>query len=374
MTTDRPDERSPADTPTPATPALQYDTRPSPITRRQMNFFLLLLFINTLLFAGFVCLPSASPWLKQTWADFQARRQQKKQAAAAAANLAAAFKDCLAYTMSPDKVVYAEAPADVSKLLASDGRANTLATVPEMITPEGGGIDGAQVRRLFVNLTWQPPAMTQTTPALSALFNALPAENRGFIPAGGATVFLHEMKTPSGQRRLVCVNLHVEQVVIYSRPDDRRSGVGRSGSGGATRYELQTRRALRATVIDPQNPAAAAVTVLLLDDSREIPPPAPQSDSAEAPVKRTIRPGPQWKIFAAQPDPNDSTHFTIRYELDGKPAVIDGRLNDGDRLILTPPTGKLITWNNGYEYTWDINATPATQPATTRPSTISASP
>ena len=30
------------------------------------------------------------------------------------------------------------------------------------------------------------------------------------------------------------------------------------------------------------------------------------------------------------------------------------RLNDGDRLMLTPQTGKLLTWNNGYEYTWDI--------------------
>jgi hypothetical protein len=34
------------------------------------------------------------------------------------------------------------------------------------------------------------------------------------------------------------------------------------------------------------------------------------------------------KFFAGQPDPNDESHFTIRYEVDGRTGIIDGVLRD----------------------------------------------
>jgi hypothetical protein len=42
------------------------------------------------------------------------------------------------------------------------------------------------------------------------------------------------------------------------------------------------------------------------------------------------------RIFAGQPDPNDESHFTIRYELDGKSNVIDGWLMSDDSVKLQP--------------------------------------
>ena len=82
---------------------------------------------------------------------------------------------------------------------------------------------------------------------------------------------------------------------------------------------------------------------------------------AAAPTAATIDLN-QWRIFAGQPDPNDPTHFTIPYDVDGKPGVIDGRLNDGERAILTPRTGHLVSWPTESDYTWDFT------PATTKPS------
>ena len=47
----------------------------------------------------------------------------------------------------------------------------------------------------------------------------------------------------------------------------------------------------------------------------------------------TVAPRPgRIKIFAGQPDPSDPSHFTISYELDGKPKTIDGWLNDDDTV------------------------------------------
>jgi hypothetical protein len=41
-------------------------------------------------------------------------------------------------------------------------------------------------------------------------------------------------------------------------------------------------------------------------------------------------------MFSGQPDPNDPSHFTIRYQMWGKEDVLDGRLGDDDQVTLTP--------------------------------------
>ena len=45
---------------------------------------------------------------------------------------------------------------------------------------------------------------------------------------------------------------------------------------------------------------------------------------------------PNTRIFAGQPDPADPSHFTIRYQLWGQEDIIDGKLQDDDRVTLTP--------------------------------------
>ena len=46
-----------------------------------------------------------------------------------------------------------------------------------------------------------------------------------------------------------------------------------------------------------------------------------------------------FRVFAGQVDPNDASHFTIRFELAGQPGLIDGRLKDNDRIVLTVREG-----------------------------------
>jgi len=38
--------------------------------------------------------------------------------------------------------------------------------------------------------------------------------------------------------------------------------------------------------------------------------------------------------FAGQPDPTDDSHFTIRFELNGKPGIVDGWLKDDDTVAI----------------------------------------
>jgi hypothetical protein len=44
---------------------------------------------------------------------------------------------------------------------------------------------------------------------------------------------------------------------------------------------------------------------------------------------------PNVRIFAGQPDPGDPSHFTIRYQMWGQEDIVDGRLDDHERITLT---------------------------------------
>jgi hypothetical protein len=40
-------------------------------------------------------------------------------------------------------------------------------------------------------------------------------------------------------------------------------------------------------------------------------------------------------LYAGQPDPNDRSHLTIDYDINGQHGVIDGRLDDYGRVVMT---------------------------------------
>src|SRR3954470_12189450 len=80
-------------------PRLEYNNPPG-VTRRQMSLLLLFLAINTLLFAAFVCLPTASPWLKSLYEDWQRSRAEKKQKEL----LRSVVNNCLTHTAPPDQL------------------------------------------------------------------------------------------------------------------------------------------------------------------------------------------------------------------------------------------------------------------------------
>jgi hypothetical protein len=54
-----------------------------------------------------------------------------------------------------------------------------------------------------------------------------------------------------------------------------------------------------------------------------------------------IAPGNRLRVLGGQPDPADASHWTIPYELDGKPGVIDGWLKD-DAIVLRPRDGRML--------------------------------
>ncbi len=58
------------------------------------------------------------------------------------------------------------------------------------------------------------------------------------------------------------------------------------------------------------------------------------------------------QFFAGQPDPADPSHFTMRYEINSKPGLIDGWLTEKDDIRLTVRNGPLLNFN------WDRASDP----------------
>lgn len=367
------DDSAATSTPSPR-PAklLEYDNRSSHVTRGQMRFFLLLLAVNTFLFAAFICLPSASPFLKQMWSDYQAGREKAKETA----KLKGLIDACMNYSDPADALAYAEPPADARALLSATGRA---ITIDQLSHSQGGGGGGGGLfggggggRRPLADAVatarWQPPALRGWCRELSDLHAV--KGGAGSPPLGTiddqSVVFLHGMTTPSGAKRLVWISFDPHLDVEGSAQDGSDDAVAKV-------YRLSITRTLKAYVLDPEVTSVVRTSANLTSSGAL---PSTLIIKPDRTVQMQLK--DQWRIFAGRIDPADASHVTIAYDIDGKAGVIDGRLNDGDRLMLQPRVGALVTWGSGSEYVWDLAAArgpAATQPAaTTRPSTDAAPP
>jgi hypothetical protein len=341
-------------TPAPATPAatpIEYAKTTGGVTRRQMNLLLLFVALDSLLFAAFVCLPAATPFVKGMWADYQKRQEDQRRAAVVQAKLNA----CLAHAAPADRVLYVEEAAGADRMLSTNAGATQLSREIGSRMRNAVFLDEHALRALRA-CDWQPPARAETAAEAIAWRNAL-GNTRPSIGDGETTLFLHEMKTPSGQQRLVVVAFTASQYIQDVEPKKEPH----------RHYELETIRTFAAHVLDPQQPGARdRHTRMIIEDPK---PSRTQflaifaTDDDPKPVV-DHRPGQRWRIFAGQADPADPTHLTIGYEIDGKQGVIDGRLNDADRLMLAPRTGRLTSWTGGSEYQWDLTAAAPPAPAT----------
>jgi hypothetical protein len=325
--------------------SLTYAPRSDYVTHRQFNLLLLLLLLNTFLFSVFVCLPAASPAVKQFWADCQARKAARERER----QRQAAIQTCMDFARSPDTVVYTEDPKEAAALLASSSA----------VKPLSFSFSDAHYRQMSVQLsvyrTGSDVLGSSQTDAKTELNGNLRLHD------DAALVFLHRMKTPAGEDRLVWIRLQALRGV------EERGGSrgGSRGTGMPISRGMPIPRSLAVYVVRPDllDPGSWNPTVLRIvpSDSDWIQIHEPPLESLDAGC--TVEHSTPWRVFAGQIDPNDPSHLTIPYEIAGRRYVLGARLNNGDRLVFEPRQGRVLPGGRSDEFNWQLDAPPATQGA-----------
>jgi hypothetical protein len=331
--------------------ALAYDpeTGRAQVSRRQFRFLLILTLVNTLMLGGFVAGPGLSKLVGGWWRDYQhwrAGREAARQRQAARDKFMADYRQLLAYSEPADKVLHEEDQERAAKLVAQRGY------VPER--PSGSF-------SYFTPKPWQFPAVAPQPIALQML--------TGPRKSTGALLFLHGRKTPAGPERLVWVVLDASQTA-----QDYGIQAATTPGGPLWRYSrIETRRLLHGGVYSPtekeneltgagqrsleveQNPSNATTVTWTQTTSWE-------NGTIDIDPKQVMR------FFAGQPDPNNPSHFTIAYEVDGRRELLDGLLHDDDSVTLEPRQGRIVYGDpSGRNRRWDPYAEPPATAPTTKP-------
>lgn len=172
---------------------------------------------------------------------------------------------------------------------------------------------GPRALRRVELLYWQRKAMRYTAPPDRVVYEGNSTGHGAFFPArewrelyflcsppgrhGLPTLFVHELRSPGGKDRLVALEGPSE------RSDDDQ--------------DLD----LTATVFRPgslfSQPTELSCSRRLLEIRAE-----------RSSGMRHLH------VFAGQPDSSDSSHFTVRFELNGRPGNLDGWLLDDDTVRL----------------------------------------
>ncbi len=188
---------------------------------------------------------------------------------------------CLRYTAPPDQVVYEEDPQAAHKLATLPGYVFNPVPSPSM------GVPG--------------PPYTSFAPKCWENFAAASG-----LGGGPRVVFLHELRSKTGIRRLVQVERG-----IPSLPFPQPLG-------------------LWCTLIEPaglrSSPRQAGFDVVIYS----------------GPGTAALPTSPL-RLYAGQPDPADAAHFTINYAINNIPGILDGRMNDdGTRIEIIVRTGPAL--------------------------------
>jgi len=180
-------------------------------------------------------------------------------------------RQTLAYAAPPDQVVFEGDPNRAATLIVS-GRYGRVAPLPwsERYDPPLGATPG------------NGAALHKPPPVVAMGLAAARDEH--------VVVFAHHRRSPGGRERLVvvvgtCYIVHYEQGVTLR-------GQAYSPAGWIPGLRAQRTERLR----DEQTVRAGLRQVL--------------------------------RVFAGQADPADESHFTIRYQMDGREGVVDGWLRD----------------------------------------------
>lgn len=230
--------------------------------------------------AGPASRPNAWRWVP--WPQFRddmghAARHHQAAYEAEAARVAA--KECAPHRWPYDHVVYEEGP---------------LASRQQWATPGVEFTEEVSGRRMDRLARARVPHCLTT------------ALHLWFSPTTGAA-FVHRMRAPGGAERLLAV-LH--------RPDPPR---GRNGEWPSPTGGVEIVRG------DRRVNRAAGVEVWCYYQE----------------CLPKVGPGQVLRVYAGQADPQDPSHFTVRYEIDGTVGIMDGRLQDDMNLHFRIRDGRL---------------------------------
>ncbi len=189
---------------------------------------------------------------------------------------------CRIYSRPADTVVYEEEPERVRRYLRQGG--------------DWVDLSHAANRR-------GEPAAGRVPACWNAVVRSLNASPFG--PAA-AIVFLHERRTPAGQPVLVVVAYDGKMRLPWPTP------------GGWTVSSI----GLSASVKSPQAPGSPLMA--WHGEARRL-------DAEPFVAMYRLR------LLAGQADADDPTHFTIGYELDGRPGIIDGQVLDSANPTTSQP-------------------------------------
>jgi len=201
-------------------------------------------------------------------------------------------RQCMNYQPGPEQVIYEEEPTAAAKLLAADPRFHPFSISRGMDTPRPSPINAA---------AYFPRSFEK-------LESSVPGPPFRLFGKAGAMAFLHERISPAGHRRLVFVTYCPEQTTFTINLIQG--------------YNCEAQAIQPGTITHPPAVLAKGWVIDVISTY-------PQTR-------------PNLRMYAGQIDPNDASHFTIRYEIWGQTDILDGRLDDQDNIMLTPR--KLPEW------------------------------
>jgi len=313
---------------------LTYEPPAPSIPRWQFRLLFLLVLLNLVITLQSTYAPGVAAAAKQWWAE---RKETRR--------IAALEQVAATWTEPPSKVVWDDDPAAAAPLLSGPGYAPV--GVPAFIESNYPFLVG-----------WPAGAAARPPPVGAQLFKPhFPLSKDGLVQSDEhfAVVFMHLLRSTSGQERLVYVYLKGSTDLNMAHIPAPPGGYGSPPDA----FEAQANRKLRLIAV-PCQPAQGTTL--------------PKTLSQESTGLSIVRGADQWKLdwkwvpsadrksgqvvpdarnrfrfFAGQADPADPSRFTIAFEHDGRPGTVRGRLKDDGTIELQPDAGTVTgdRWDPG---------------------------
>lgn len=256
-----------------------------------------------------------------------------------AAWIAAYVKCCTNPTPPPDRIAYEEDPSAAANLAAEDGYSSAcFIRYDTRYMGDNTACDDHEYLAMIPGQVWHEPVALAAPPEWRILAGSRQVfDSRRMQPDN--YVFLHELVSPAGHRRLVWL------------------GVGRRGrlkmepfplAPGTRTYRVASHAYLSGSVMRTPFSQGWPWQTFTLDVNIQRPPSEDVITWTKGrtwdagPVK--LAPGDHLRFYTGQLDPQDSSHFTVDFEFPhGHRSTIDFFLRDDDTLAMSPRAGTAKT-------------------------------